>query len=182
MKSYQHVFMALALSFFGNSLIGQGLGASVFTSANSSINSTSHTLIWTVGEAVVSTLEGPNVKLYMGFIMPITVNATPPLASSKSTVNLVGNIALDDAKDILVYPNPVNQGEKLFIRGEPLIPQSVNIKVMTSNGQILSGGPVNAQFNDNLTEMALTLNIPAGFYLLQVPVKSGFVTRRLIIR
>lgn len=183
MKSYQPIIMAFVLSLFANHLTGQDLGANVFSSSSSSLNSTSNTLIWTVGEAVVSTLEGPNVKLYMGFIMPITVGSATPQVSSKSNSDLVvGNPVFSEAKEVLLYPNPLDQGERLLIRGEPLTSQSVNIKVITSNGQVLSGGQVNAQIDDDLTQMTLELNMPPGFYLLQIPVKSGFVTRKLVIR
>ncbi|MCE7991051.1 MAG: T9SS type A sorting domain-containing protein [Roseivirga sp.] len=159
----------------------QSIKPSVFSSAGSSLDGTSNSLVLTVGEGVVATLQNSNVKLYMGFIMPIGNVISAPQMSSRSSSDLLNGIRLDE-EIVLIYPNPVKRGELLHIRGAMLMPESVNLKVTNANGQNLDSDRLNAMFNDASMELELKLHLPSGFYLLHVPVREGFVSKKLIVK
>jgi hypothetical protein len=164
------------------SVTAQSIKPFVLPTANSNINTTSNKLIWTVGEAVASTLQGPEVRLYQGFVMPIVSMPASQSALGKSDITLPELLPIVDDPRVLVYPNPVSQGDLLQIRTEGLSRESVGIKVVTSNGQVIETEKLGAEFDPEVGEIRLRISLTSGFYLLQIPTAHGIVTRKLLVR
>lgn len=179
------LFSLSVLLFFvcHDNLCGQSLKPIVFPSANSTLNGTSPSLIWTVGEAIVSVKENPNVRLYMGFIMPVTFVSTASQGSAKANTNLINESAENASDDgILIYPNPLGPGNVLHVRGRGLTEASTGIRIINSNGQSLEVDKLNLLSHQDEKELEVHLNLSSGFYLIQVPVANGLISGKLIIR
>lgn len=178
-----HLLLLIAFwSGWTGSVSAQSIKPFVLPSANSNTNTTSNKLIWTVGEAVVTTLQSPGVRLYQGFVMPTASEPASQSVLGKSDIILPELLPIVDDPRVLVYPNPLLQGGLLQIRAEGLSRESEGIKVITSNGQVIEPDKLGAEFDAEVGEIRLRISLTSGFYLLQIPTAHGIVTRKLLVR
>lgn len=100
------------------------LSPSVISSAGDYYESTDMSISWTLGELVVTTLEGDNMILTQGFQQPFDIG--------------VGIKQNEMSWNISVYPNPV--GDELRIRFDVQSQGDYLIEIQDVTGRVISQG------------------------------------------
>jgi hypothetical protein len=124
----------------------EGVWLNVCGSAGEYFEKSAGSLSWTVGEAVIETLEGSSHFFTQGFGQPVEV------------ITSIEELKKEDK--ILVYPNPFQT--ELNIRIDDFI-QPVNGTIYSNNGQALK----NFILNDSFSKLRLN-NLKPGMYYLRI--------------
>ena len=130
-------------------------------------------IVFSAGEAVVNKLEGANLTLYQGFIMPLFVPAQSPPPSEFAPNSLL--VIPEEIKTVRIWPNPVTTGGMLTISGLGVLAE---IKLWT-----LQGSKVESTVSGTGPG---TVEIPIyeqpGLYLIEVKTSIGTVKKKIIVR
>lgn len=94
----------------------------------------------------------------------------------KSSITAVPDIDPDD-KMVQVYPNPSNDGN-FIVKLKGFTPaEKLQMRIISSNGQVLEEATIKGE-----TVHALSQNLKAGSYTLQVTTRKGATTKKLIVQ
>ena len=127
--------------------MGSSAQSVISTSGNSASNG-DFILSWTIGEGVISTLEGNNIELTQGFHQPLIIDVI--------AVGIEDDLILD----IIAFPNPTYDMVMLE-GGDPV--SIYHIRVVDKLGRVLEQKSIS--FQELIIEMGRYNN---GTYLIEV--------------
>lgn len=77
---------------------------------------------------------------------------------------------------------PVFKGESIVIKGKTLTMASVNVDIVNEKGETIGYAESKVRFDQEQNRLEINVNLPPGFYTIQIPVTDGVASKTVIVQ